>query len=149
MDLAGHPVVTGQLVSPVMAGLARALVTVVAAGLALASPAAALPSPKPEPPHIPFTKDIRVAHTMAPPPPAPTFMLNDFDRYFIAKMQSHGWVVVNVATFVSNARSVCGMFRDGADAAFVNSRLVNEVGMNMGDALMFSSTAMLTYPDCP
>ncbi|MCX2934055.1 DUF732 domain-containing protein [Mycobacterium sp. CVI_P3] len=129
-------------------GLAGAAALAAAAGLA--APTAALPSPSPEPPRIPFSADTKVAHTMSPPaPPAPTLVLTDFDRYFLAKMQSEGWVITDVAAFVNNARTVCVMFRAGADPTYVNNQLVMNAGLSMSDALMFSSGAMLTYPDCP
>lgn len=89
------------------------------------------------------------ATTVAPPPTVGAVdIVAYYDRQFMAKMIGMGWTITDPVAFTQNAHQVCRMFSQGADPTYVNGQLVG-IGMTYSDALMFSSTAMLTYPDCP
>ena len=86
---------------------------------------------------------------VAPPRPPVMDLVAVYDQRFIANMIAHGWYVTDPATFAMNAHRVCAMFEAGATPEYVNSRLVADTGMAYSDALIDTSTAMLTYPNCP
>jgi hypothetical protein len=72
-----------------------------------------------------------------------------YDRQFLNNMVSNGWIITNPDAMVKNAQMTCALFQKGVEPEEVNRQLVTGTGMNMHEALQFSSTAMRTYPDCP
>ena len=72
-----------------------------------------------------------------------------YDRQFLNNMVAKGWIITNPEAMVKNAHRTCALFQRGVAPEEVNRQLVIGTGMTMYEAAQFSSTATLTYPDCP
>jgi hypothetical protein len=72
-----------------------------------------------------------------------------YDRQFLNNMASIGWVITNPDAMVKNAHKTCALFQQGVAPEEVNRQLATATGMGMSNAVQFSSTARLTYPNCP
>jgi hypothetical protein len=87
-----------------------------------------------------------------PPPqhnPAVPAWVTQYDQQFLAKLQSEGWTITNPVAMTRNAHLVCAAFERGVPPESVNSDLMANALMSMTEAALFSSAAMLTYPNCP
>jgi hypothetical protein len=130
------------------------------------SPSAA-PSPTPTPSAAPAPAPMPTSAqappatvTVQPPPPTaqasltpnvgiPMEVVATYDRQFLNNMVAKGWIITNPEAMVKNAHRTCALFQKGVAPDEVNRQLVIGTGMTMYEAVQFSSTAMLTYPDCP
>jgi Protein of unknown function (DUF732) len=123
------------------------------------SPSAAAPSPTPTtnaaPPPAPVPTSAQAPPTSivqtSPPPNAgiPMEVVAAYDRQFLNNMVAKGWIITNPQAMVKNAHRTCALFQKRVPREEVNRQLVTGTGMTMYEAAQFSSTAMLTYPDCP
>lgn len=117
--------------------------------------------PSPVPPTIVETRTVTAipeavpttAQTVAATPVTPGILPPEvvaaYDRQFIAQLRGEGWAIWDEGTMTRNAHVACAMFQNGAPAEFVNNELSAKTGMPMDAALMFTSAAMLIYPNCP
>jgi uncharacterized protein DUF732 len=108
-------------------------------------------------PWITLTKPVTVT-VPAPPPktvvaPPPTGITPDqvavYDPRFVNQMAAAGSTTTSAEQMAHKAHEVCGLFQQGYSPQFVNQKLVDENGISPDGALLFTSTAMLTYPSCP
>jgi len=131
------------------------------------SPSAAVPSPtlatNAAPPLAPMPTSAQAPPATAvvqPPPstvhPSPTpnvgipmEVVAAYDRQFLNNMVAKGWIITNPEAMVKNAHKTCALFQKGVAPDEVNRQLVTGTGMTRFEAAQFSSTATLTYPDCP
>jgi hypothetical protein len=131
------------------------------------SPSAAPPSPTPTtnaaPPPLPVPTSAQAppATVTVPGPPStlqasptpnagiPMEVVAAYDRQFLNNMVAKGWIITNPEAMVKNAHRTCALFQRGVAQEEVNRQLVIGTGMTMYEAAQFSSTAMVTYPDCP
>jgi hypothetical protein len=106
-----------------------------------ASPTVTVPAPPP-------AQTIEAKPTRTIPPPDEVAF---YDQQFINQMTAQGWTDINPTQFTHKAHEVCGEFQRGYSPAYVNQKLVDENNgeLSMHGAQVFTSTAMLTYPNCP
>lgn len=115
----------------------------------------------PPPAPVPTSAQAPPATAVAQPPPStvhasptpnlgiPMEVVATYDQQFLNNMVAKGWTITNPEAMVKNAHRTCALFQKGVAPEEVNRQLVTGTGMTMYEAVQFSSTAMLTYPDCP
>lgn len=87
--------------------------------------------------------------TITKPAGLPADQVVFYDRQFLAKLQADGWTITSPQAMTKNAHIVCAELQQGQTVEVVNGQLMDKAGMSSTEALMFSSAAMLTYPNCP
>ena len=116
-----------------------------------APPPAPMPTSAQAPPAT-VTEQLPPSTVHASPTPnvgIPMEVVATYDRHFLHNMVTKGWIITNPEAMVKNAHRTCALFQKGLAPEEVNRQLVTGTGMTMYEAVQFSSTAMLTYPDCP
>lgn len=74
--------------------------------------------------------------------------VNTEDAEFINRMRNDGWYIVNPWLMTDQARRFCRLIRQGSDPESLNQQIATTNGIDIGQALIFTSNAMLTYPGC-
>jgi hypothetical protein len=104
-------------------------------------------------PPTPTTVTVRVPVT----PTAPTRSLKGLtpsrvdsanDQQFLDRMRSLGYTITDPRLALRNAHETCRLFQSGESSEQVNQQMSAKMGTNMNDTLEFTSSAVLSYPDC-
>jgi hypothetical protein len=111
--------------------------------------AVAKPLPAPPPPPVTITTVIQ----QIPAPSADNGITPEqiaaYDQQFIARMTEHGFTSNNHSATAQKTHQICAMLQKGAAPDSVETWVAAESEMGMPFAVMFVSTAMSTYPNCP
>ena len=70
------------------------------------------------------------------------------DQRFLETLRALGYAVGSPQAALRNAHETCRMFQLGESADQVNQQLRAKTGAPMNDIVQFTSSVMLTYPDC-
>lgn len=104
-----------------------------------------------EPPKPPPPSTVTVTARPTAPTPSKVVAVDEVDPHdgeFIERMRNDGWYIVNPWLMTSQARKFCTLLRQGVDPTKMNQEIAAANGIDMGQALIFTSNAMLTYPGC-
>ena len=80
--------------------------------------------------------------------PTPSSVDSANDQRFLDTVRALGYTIANPQAALRNAHETCRLFQLGESADQVNQQLRAKTGAPMNDVVQFTSSVMLSYPDC-